>query len=69
MSKKAILSSIYTIALVTIAGFGINKSVNSNVNLSNLALANVEASAQLENGCDECYLDNYGREPRTERCS
>ncbi len=42
--------------------------MKSNVDLSDLALVNVEALAQLENGCDECHQDNYGREPRTERC-
>ncbi|WP_436414977.1 NVEALA domain-containing protein [Petrimonas sp.] len=54
MSKKTILSSIFAIALVVVAGLGINKSVNSDVYLSDLALANVEALAQTETG-DEFY--------------
>lgn len=48
MSKKAILSTVFTIALVAVAGFGINKSVNNNINLNDLALANVEALANGE---------------------
>lgn len=42
--------------------------MKSDANLSDLALANVEALAHLEDGCDECHSDNYGREPRTETC-
>ena len=33
-----------------------------------LSLVNINALAQLENGYDECHLDNYGCEPRTESC-
>lgn len=51
MTKKAILSSVFAIALVAVAGMGISKSVNHNANLSDLALANVEALAQSEAGC------------------
>lgn len=53
MTKKTILSSIFAIALVAVAGMGINKSVNNDANLSDLALANVEALAADEtgNGC------------------
>ncbi len=50
MTKKTILSSIFAIALVAVAGMGINKSVNNDANLSDLALANVEALAQTETG-------------------
>ena len=42
--------------------------MKSDVNQLDLALNNVEALAHLEDGCDNCHLDNYGREPRTERC-
>ena len=56
MSKKAILSTVFAIALVAVAGFGINKSVNNDMNLSDLALANVEALAQTETGQGfECF--------------
>ncbi|MDD3968181.1 MULTISPECIES: NVEALA domain-containing protein [unclassified Proteiniphilum] len=48
MSKKTVLSSIFAIALVTVAGMGINKSVNKDTALSNLALSNVEALATPE---------------------
>ncbi len=68
MSKKTILSSLFVIALVAVTAYGINKSMANHSHLSDLALANMEALAQLEDGCDECHLDNYGREPRTERC-
>lgn len=65
MSKKAILSTVFAIALVAVAGFGINKSMNSGTNLSNLALANVEALAFIEWGPDPevgtfCDLSCYG---------
>ena len=66
--KKIILSSICAVALLATAGYGVNKSMNSNASLSDLALMNVEALAHLEDGCDECHSENYGREPRTESC-
>ncbi|OPZ26323.1 MAG: hypothetical protein BWZ00_01671 [Bacteroidetes bacterium ADurb.BinA174] len=68
MSKKTILSSLFAFALVAVAAYGINKSINNHALLSDLALANIEALAHLENGCDTCHLDNYGREPKVERC-
>ncbi|MDD3968187.1 NVEALA domain-containing protein [Proteiniphilum propionicum] len=56
MTKKTILSSIFAIALFAVAGMGINKSVNNNANLSNLALINVEALAQGEGGgTTDCF--------------
>lgn len=63
-----ILSSIFAVALITTTAWGVNKSMKSDANLSDLALKNVEALAHLEDGCDNCHLDNYGREPRTESC-
>ena len=66
--KKIVLSSIFAVALLVTAGYGVNRSIMSDANLSDLALKNVEALAHLEDGCDNCHLDNYGREPRTESC-
>ena len=48
--KKIILSSIFALALIATVGFGVNKSMNSDGNLSDLALANVEALASGEGG-------------------
>ena len=66
--KKVILNSIFALALLVTAGYGVNKSMNNDANLSDLALANVEALAQNENpGTDwdcapstkiVCYLEN-----------
>jgi len=51
--KKVILSSIFALALLASVGFGMNKSMNSHANLSDLALSNVEALADGE-GSDFC---------------
>jgi hypothetical protein len=67
MKKKVLLSGIFALALLATAGYGVNKSMKSDVDLSDLALTNVEALAQYEdsycpNGCyDEeggcwCYI-------------
>lgn len=47
--KKMILSSIFAVALIAIAGYGVNKSMNSYADLSDLALRNVLALADVEN--------------------
>lgn len=52
--KKIILSSIFAVALLATAGWGVNKSMQSDANLSDLALANVEALAQKEGGATPC---------------
>jgi hypothetical protein len=44
--EKKILSGIFALALLITAGYGVNKSVNSNADLSLLALSNVEALGQ-----------------------
>ena len=66
--KKIILSSIFAVALLATAGWGMNKNMNNDANLSDLALANVEALAQDEGvptekiyryeiwNNDECYV-------------
>ena len=46
--KKIILSSIFAVALIATTGYGVNKSMKSDANLSDLALANVEALATPE---------------------
>ena len=54
--KKVLLSSIFAVALIATAGYGVNKSMKSDANLSDLALANVEALADGESGDGEdCY--------------
>jgi hypothetical protein len=50
MKKKVLLSGLFALALLATAGYGVNKSMKSDVDLSDLALANVEALAQSENG-------------------
>jgi hypothetical protein len=46
--KKKVLSGLFALALLATVGFGVNKSMKSNTGLSELALANVEALAQVE---------------------
>jgi len=50
--KKKILSGVFSLALLTTAGFGSQKSMRSGVNLSDLALSNVKALAdnEIDNG-------------------
>jgi hypothetical protein len=48
--KKKILSGIFALALLITSGYGVSKSVNGNADLSLLALDNVEALAQYEDG-------------------
>jgi len=57
MRKERILSGLFALALLATAGFGVHKSMKSNVELSDLALANVEALAQNEGGPNiiPCY--------------
>jgi len=66
--KKKILSGIFALALLSTVSFGVNKSMNSDVGLSFLALNNVEALAQGEstdcpNGCYDngtgCYCNGW----------
>ena len=47
--KKMILSSIFAVAFIAIAGYGVNKSMNSYAGLNELALKNVIALANIEN--------------------
>jgi hypothetical protein len=52
--KKKILSGVFALGLLATAGFGVNRSVDSDANLSDLALRNVEAlAANGENTGDE----------------
>lgn len=48
--KKKILSGVIALALLVATGHGMQNSMKSNVDLSHLALANVEALAQGESG-------------------
>lgn len=40
--KKRILSGMFALALLATAGYGVQKTMKSETNLSDLALANVE---------------------------
>jgi len=46
--KRKVLSGLFALALLATAGYGVNKSMNSDANLSDLALSNVEALANGE---------------------
>ncbi len=46
--KRKILSGVFALALLATAGYGVNKSMKRNADLSNLALSNVEALAKGE---------------------
>ena len=58
MNKKIILMGALAIALAVAGGYGVKTSMNNNVQLSDLAMANIEALAKLEapkvgdNGCN-----------------
>ena len=56
--KKKILSGVFALAFLATAGFGVNKSMSKKTQLSDLALANVEALADGEDGISAkwCYL-------------
>src|SRR5690554_4195694 len=60
--KKKLLSGVFALALLVATGYGVNQSMKSDADLSNLALANVEALANNENDfqCsltkDECKI-------------
>ena len=47
--KRKFLSGVFALALLAIAGFGVNRSMKSDANLSDLALKNVLALADVEN--------------------
>ena len=52
--KKKILSGVFALALLATADYGGQKSLKSNANLSDLALANVEALAETYLGIYDC---------------
>ena len=70
--KKKILSGLFALALLATAGYGVNKSMKSEANLSDLALNNVEALAngeiedyygyqlkEYESGCKICEFCDW----------
>ena len=59
--KNKIFSSVFALALLATAGYGVNKRMKSDSGLSDLALANVEALAQNESGGSKGLL--YGTAP------
>ncbi|RNC63302.1 NVEALA domain-containing protein [Proteiniphilum sp. X52] len=48
--KKRVLSGLFALALLVAVGYGVSQTMKSEANLSDLALTNVEALAQNENG-------------------
>ena len=46
--KKKLLSGVFSLALLVATGYGVSKNLNSNADLSMLALSNVEALANGE---------------------
>ena len=54
--KKKILSGIFALALLVATGYGVSQTMKSDVNLSDLALSNVEALARNESGGDYCDI-------------
>ena len=57
--KKKIFSGVFALALLATEGWGVNKSMSNDAGLSDLALANVEALADGENGgtpVRTCYI-------------
>ena len=52
--RKKMLSGLFALALLATAGYGVNKSMNSDANLSDLALSNVEALATGESSVEVC---------------
>ncbi|MDD4686440.1 MAG: NVEALA domain-containing protein [Clostridia bacterium] len=50
--KKSFLLDVLALTLLTTAGWGVSKTMQGDTNLSDLALSNVEALAQNENGGD-----------------
>ena len=47
--RKKVFPGVFALALLATAGSGVNRSMNSNANLSDLALQNVLALADVEN--------------------
>lgn len=47
--KKKIFSGVFALVILLIAGYGVNRSMNSYADLSDLALKNVHALARIEN--------------------
>jgi len=66
--KTKILGGIFTLAVMVVLGYGVNKSVQNNADLSDMALSNVEALASgeladCEYGCfangDGCWCYDW----------
>lgn len=55
--KKKFLMGIFALALLATSGYGVSKSLKNNMVLSDIALTNVEALAQTENG--NCTVIGY----------
>ena len=47
--RKKVFSGVFALVILLIAGYGVNRSMNSYADLSDLALKNVLALAQIEN--------------------
>ena len=60
--KKKILSGLFALAFLATAGYGVDKSMKSETDLSDLALANVEALANNEDGGSSNNWDCWSQE-------
>jgi hypothetical protein len=58
--RKKIFSSVFALALLATAGWGVNKSMSNDAGLSDLALSNVEALAQNEDDYPEFWENCAG---------
>lgn len=65
--RKKVLSGIFALVILLIAGYGVNRSMNSHADMNDLALRNVLALADVENpdpgegGLDCSYIRNDGK--------
>ena len=66
--KTKILGGVFALAVMVATGYGVNRSMENNANLSDMVLKNVEALAQFEGGSgwgdchtnEECtHICNY----------
>lgn len=60
--QKKFLSGLFALALFATVGYGVQKSLKNNANLSDLALNNVEALADSESGGGKYYDCQQGTE-------
>ena len=57
--RKKILSGIFALAVLVTTGYGVNRSMESDADLTDLALMNVEALGRTENDFRAGYAADY----------